>query len=64
MPYLKCRKCHHEFEGKEDEQCDWCGADTSILEKETPLEKMCKNTDEIIEILQEINKKYDKTNNS
>lgn len=59
MPYLKCTKCHHELEGNKDQKCDWCGADTNILEKETPLEKLCKDPDKIIDILQEINQKYD-----
>lgn len=59
MPYLKCTKCHHELEGDKDQKCDWCGANTTVTEKETPLEKLCKDPDKIIGILQEINKKYD-----
>ena len=59
MPYLGCKSCHHEFEGKEGDKCDWCGADTEIFEKETPLEKLCKDPDKIIKILQEIGKTDD-----
>ena len=43
MPYYKCTQCHHEFEGAgASTLCDWCGAPSTVLEKETPLEKMCK----------------------
>jgi len=56
MPYYHCRKCHHEFEDGPFEgrivKCDWCGADKpKILEKKTPLEKMCENWEELIEEL-------------
>ena len=40
MPYLKCRKCHHEWEGAKTSKCDWCGYSGRILEEKTPLEKM------------------------
>lgn len=40
MPYLKCNKCHHEWEGTKASKCDWCGAGGKILEEKTPLEKM------------------------
>jgi Zn finger protein HypA/HybF involved in hydrogenase expression len=42
MPYLKCRKCHHEWEAiTKNEKCDWCNTDRpEVLEDETPLEKM------------------------
>lgn len=48
MPYFKCNKCHHEWEGaKEDTECDWCGCKKStILEEKIPLEKM--NADKIL----------------
>lgn len=46
MPYYHCNECHHEFEGYTDDEkppkCDWCGSDSYMLEKETPLERMCK----------------------
>jgi hypothetical protein len=43
MPLYHCRKCHHEWEWTEEAPCDWCGADQPILlEKETPLEKLCE----------------------
>ena len=57
MPYLGCTKCHHEFEGDKDRKCNWCGADTTVLEEQTPLEKLCSDPNKIIKILQEINEK-------
>lgn len=42
MPYLKCKKCHHEWEGTKFSKCDWCGTGGKILEEKTPLEKMVK----------------------
>lgn len=58
MPYYHCRKCHHEFENIPYEgvepKCDWCGADKPhILEDQTPLERMCENWQEIMEMLEE-----------
>lgn len=38
MPYWKCTKCHHEWEGSHN-ICDWCSSEGYILEEETPLEK-------------------------
>lgn len=40
MPYLKCKKCHHEWEGTKSSKCSWCAAGGEILEEKTPLEKM------------------------
>ena len=48
MPYYHCEKCHHEFEGFPEKKgaevtnpkCDWCGADSYIIEEKTPLEQM------------------------
>jgi len=46
MPYYHCDKCHHEFEHipytktEKAPKCDWCGADSSMIEEQTPLEKM------------------------
>ena len=57
MPYLKCTKCHHELEGKENEKCNWCGADTRVLEEKTPLEKLCSDPDKIIKMLKELTDK-------
>ena len=54
MPYLGCKECHHELEGAKGEKCDWCGGDTKVIEEETPLEKLCKDTDKVIDILKRI----------
>ena len=59
MPYYHCRKCHHEFEAIPFDgvilKCGWCGADKpQILEDKTPLEKMCDNSDELLETLKGI----------
>lgn len=67
MPYYHCRKCHHEFEhipGKGEKIiCDWCGADRPhILEDQTPLEKMCANWQETMEMLEEITDRILKEN--
>ena len=43
MPLLKCRDCMHEWEGKLNSICDWCGGNSRMLEKETPFEKCIKN---------------------
>jgi len=55
MPYLGCDDCHHEWESGTgeyaQEKCDWCGGDSHMLEKKTPLEKM--NIDKILKILEE-----------
>ena len=42
MPYVKCSKCHHEWETvDEEENCDWCGEPIGkVLETVTPLERM------------------------
>jgi hypothetical protein len=43
MPYFKCSKCHHEWEGSiniHKEKCEWCGAPGKVLEEKTPLEKL------------------------
>jgi hypothetical protein len=44
MPYVKCSKCHHEWETADmSSKCDWCGAAIGqILEKVTPFEKCIK----------------------
>ena len=63
MPYYKCRSCHHEFEripteGEPELKCDWCHTDKPIvLEIFTPLEKMANNWDEVLAIIEEVNKK-------
>jgi hypothetical protein len=54
MPYYKCSKCHHEWEDFQERKCDWCGTDKpTLLEKETPLEKLVnvilKDPDEFFE---------------
>ena len=60
MPYYHCRKCQHEFEAipfdGETLKCDWCGVDRPrILEEKTPLEKMCENTELLLERLNDGN---------
>ncbi len=49
MPYYHCIECHHEFEAisENDPKCDWCGAESHILEDKTPLEKMCDVIEEM-----------------
>jgi hypothetical protein len=39
MPLLHCKVCHHEWEGRPHDKCDWCGSESFILEEQTPLEK-------------------------
>jgi len=56
MPYYHCSKCHHEFEyipvADEKITCDWCGAgDPTILEDQTPLEKLGDNWEPLLERL-------------
>ena len=45
MPYVKCSKCHHEWETTDcQSECDWCGAPAGrILEDATSLERMLKD---------------------
>jgi hypothetical protein len=43
MPLLHCKKCHHEWEGESHSICDWCGAESFMLEEETPFEKLFKD---------------------
>lgn len=40
MPLLKCRDCMHEWEGRTNSLCDWCGGNSRILAKETSMEKL------------------------
>jgi hypothetical protein len=47
MPYWKCTKCHHEWEGSHN-ICDWCKSEGYILEEETALEKSMKEFDSIL----------------
>lgn len=48
MPHYKCMGCHYEFDYtktyKTDDNplCNWCGAPSTILEKETSFDKFCK----------------------
>lgn len=54
MPYWKCGKCHHEYEGMEPRDCDWCGfqKEKSIkLEEYTPLETMLKDKKQYLNVL-------------
>ena len=43
MPLLKCRDCMHEWEGKINSICDWCGGNSRVLAHETHMEKWAKN---------------------
>ena len=38
MPLLHCNECHHEWEGKKEEKCSWCGKDSYVLEEKTSFE--------------------------
>lgn len=44
MPLLHCVKCQHEWEGKQDSKCDWCGSAGYILVAKTPFEKYVEHT--------------------
>ena len=50
MPYVKCSKCHHEWETTDlKENCRWCESPIGkVLEEETPMEKMMDNYEEIL----------------
>lgn len=54
MPLLHCNRCHHEWEGKENSECDWCGGTPLVLEEETHFEKAIRI---MIEKVREKNKK-------
>ncbi len=61
MPLLKCGECHHEWESvRDDDLCDWCGAPSYVLEKETPLKKMLNDKFWISETIQKIKNKFKK----
>lgn len=72
MPYFHCNECHHEFEAYPEKKgaecvapkCDWCGADSYMLENETPLEKMGENIDELLDKLVKECVVYEKSNNN
>ena len=51
MPLLHCKKCHHEWEGKNDSICDWCGAEGYILEEQTDLEKLLHDKQKLRELM-------------
>jgi hypothetical protein len=51
MPLLHCKKCHHEWEGKNDSTCDWCGAEGYILEEQTDLEKLLHDKQRLREFM-------------
>jgi len=55
MPLRHCNECHHEWE-VDREECDWCGGDSYILDEETPLSKMCKDPNKLIDIMKKIGK--------
>lgn len=38
MSLRHCKKCHHEWETA-NMKCDWCGADSYVLEEVTPFEQ-------------------------
>lgn len=39
MPLLHCNSCHHEWEGRLNSKCDWCGDSGNVLEEKTSLER-------------------------
>jgi len=47
MPLLKCRNCMHEWEGKSDSKCAWCGCKGRILEEKTAFEKYVADMKEV-----------------
>lgn len=47
MPLLHCKHCHHEWEGEFHLKCDWCGAESYILEEQTDLEKLLHDKDKL-----------------
>jgi hypothetical protein len=38
MPLLHCQHCHHEWEGRRESVCDWCGSSSFVLSETTPFE--------------------------
>lgn len=40
MPLLHCNACHHEWEGKAESKCGWCGAESYVLQPKTGMEMM------------------------
>lgn len=56
MPLLHCKECHHEWEGEFHSQCDWCGAESYILEEQTELEKLIHDKDKIKQIIEYVKK--------
>lgn len=40
MPLMKCKRCHHEWEGQREDVCDWCSGESLVLDETTPLERM------------------------
>jgi len=47
VPLLHCKKCHHEWEGRENSKCDWCGGNSYILEEVTPFERSLESIREV-----------------
>lgn len=39
MPLFKCKECHHEWENSTKRRCEWCGADSYVLEAKTSTER-------------------------
>lgn len=39
MPLLHCNSCHHEWEGRPNSKCDWCGDSGHVLEEKTSFER-------------------------
>lgn len=40
MPILHCLSCHHEWEGRANSMCAWCGAGSCVLAEQSELERM------------------------
>lgn len=43
MPIFHCKACHHEWEEYSESVCDWCGADSEVLQEESELERFVRN---------------------
>jgi len=58
MPLMACTRCHHEWQGHENDRCDWCEGESYILSEKTGLESLTK--DKIQEIVKDVNQKKER----
>jgi hypothetical protein len=56
MPVIHCKKCHHEWEGKFHSKCDWCGAESYVLEEQSDLENLLYDKDKLRELVEGLRK--------